>query len=72
MRRVELDLLGIFFGLDFDKAFDWLFNGFGQIVQRLNFFSVHLFHGEVSKIIVADCAVRRKDQSAKLRVDPPS
>ena len=33
LRCVELDLLGIFFGLDFDEAFDWLLHGFGEIVQ---------------------------------------
>ena len=33
LRRVELDLLGIFFGLDFDEAFGWLLHSFGQIVQ---------------------------------------
>jgi hypothetical protein len=37
-----------------------LLHGFGQIVQRFNFFSVHLFHGEVGEIVVADCAIGRK------------
>src|ERR1700736_5530380 len=58
---VELDLFWIFFGLDLDEsAIEGLFHRFSQIVERFNFFAVYFVHGEISKLVVPDCAVRRQ------------
>src|SRR5204863_11818 len=59
--RIELDLLWIFFGFDFDEPFDWVFYRFGKVVQRFDFFAVHLRHSQIGEFIVANRAVSRKD-----------
>src|SRR5438552_16548209 len=59
--RIKLDLFRIFFGLDLDETFDWMFYRFRQIVQRFDSSAVHLRYGQISKVIVADCAVGRQD-----------
>src|SRR6266498_4291146 len=59
--RIELDLLWIFFGLDFDEPLDGVFYRFGKVVQRFDFFAVHLRYGQIGELIVANCAVSRED-----------
>src|SRR2546430_379297 len=59
--RIELDLLWIFFGFDFDEPLDWVFYRFGQIVQRFDFFAVYLRYRQIGEFIVANSAVSRKD-----------
>src|SRR5712664_1494146 len=59
--RIELDLLWIFFGLDFDEPLDWVFYRFGQVVQRFDFFAVHLRYSQIGEFVVANSAVSRKD-----------
>src|SRR5947199_14791 len=61
LRRIELDLLWIFFGFDFDEPLDWVFYRFGQVVQRFDFFAVHLRYSQIGEFIVANSAVSRKD-----------
>src|SRR5215469_9832258 len=58
---VEFNLFWIFFSLYFDETPDWLLYGFGQVVQRFNFFAVDLRYGQIGELIVANCAVRRED-----------
>src|SRR4029077_7832153 len=59
--RIELELLWIFFGLDFDEPLNWVFYRFGQVVQRFDFFAVHLRYSQKGEFIVANSAVSRKD-----------
>src|SRR5678815_640106 len=61
LRRIGLDLLWIFFGFDFDEPLDWVFYRFGQVVQRFDFFPVHLRYSQIGEFIVANSAVSRKD-----------
>ena len=54
-------MFGIFFGFDFNEAaFNRLFHGSGEIIERFYFLAVDLEHGQIRKLVISDGVVGRK------------